>query len=360
MFLPNATNGFILSNGSPQYLPSFEHNKAIVQAAEAQGLDFALSMMKHKGPGGTSDFWGSCLESFSLMSGLAAVTERIELIPSVTLLATHPAVAARMIATLDDISGGRAALNLVTGWNKPEYESLGLWPGDEYFDRRYELAAEYVQVLRRLWTEDDVHHAGEFFQLAGATIKPKPRRAVPLVCAGQSPKGQDFTAAVGDYNFVMAAPDDLRGIVDGLQTYATGHGRSGVGTYALYCMIAEETDAEADRLCQSIIDTADLDAIAHLTGAAAIDTNTGGTSTQLLKSLERPAVEGNMTFLSFPVIKGSYESVARQLDELVERTGIDGILLTWPDFVDGVTKFGERVMPLLTTAASQTRLASQA
>jgi pyrimidine oxygenase len=294
------------------------------------------------------------------MSALAAVTERIQLIPSVTLLANHPAVAARMVATLDDISGGRAALNIVTGWNKPEYESIGLWPGDEFFDRRYELAREYVTVLRRLWTEDEVVHTGEFFRLDGATIKPKPEHPVPLVCAGQSPKGQSFTAEVGDYNFVMAAPDDLEGIVTGLQSRATEHGRSGVGTFALYSMIAEETDEEAERICQQIIDEADLDAIAHMTGAASIDTNAEGTSAQLLKSLERPAEEGNMTFLSFPVIKGSYESVARQLDELVERTGIDGILLTWPDFVDGVTRFGERVMPLLTTAASETRAALRA
>ncbi len=58
-----------------------------------------------------------------------------------------------------------------------------------------------------------------------------------------------------------------------------------------------------------------------------------------------------MAFLSLPVVKGSYERVATQLDEIAVSTGIDGALLTWPDFVDGVTKFGERVKPLLSDAA---------
>ena len=51
------------------------------------------------------------------------------------------------------------------------------------------------------------------------------------------------------------------------------------------------------------------------------------------------------------MVKGSYERVAAQLDEIAVSTGIDGALLTWPDFVGGITSFGERVKPLLTDAA---------
>lgn len=350
VFIPNATNGYIISTGSPQYRPSFAHNLAITQEAEKQGLDFVLSMMKHHGIPGSSDFWGSCLESFTLMSALASHTERLQLFPSVTTLATHPVLAARMVATIDEISQGRCGLNIVTGWNKPEYESMGLWPGDEYFDKRYTYAAEYVQVLRTLWSEGNADFRGEHFTLTDCDVRPKPLHDVPIVCAGQSPKGQRFTAEHGDRNFIMAERSQVASIASGVKQFGREAGRD-VGTFALYCVIAEETDAEAERLCQHILDNADTEAISLMLGGAALDTNQDGTSAQLLASLARPADEGNMAFLSLPVVKGSYESVARQFDEIAATTGIDGALLTWPDFVDGVTKFGERVKPLLTTAA---------
>ena len=67
--------------------------------AERQELDFVLSMMKYRGFGGQTGYWDACLETFTLMAGLAAATSRIGLFPSVTLLAHHPAVCARMVAT---------------------------------------------------------------------------------------------------------------------------------------------------------------------------------------------------------------------------------------------------------------------
>ena len=140
VFLPNGSNGYIPSKASPVYLPAYAHNKAITLEAERLGLDFVLSMMKFKGFGGETGYWDACLESFTLMSALAAETTRIGLFPSVTLLSAHPPVVARMIATLDDISEGRCGLNIVTGWNKPEYTQMGLWRGDEYYDRRYDYA----------------------------------------------------------------------------------------------------------------------------------------------------------------------------------------------------------------------------
>ncbi|GLZ47014.1 hypothetical protein Acsp06_31990 [Actinomycetospora sp. NBRC 106375] len=267
-----------------------------------------------------------------------------------TTLATHPIMAARMVATIDEMSGGRCGLNIVTGWNKPEYTQMGLWPGDDYFDRRYEFAAEYVQVLRALWSEGRTTFHGEFFDFDDADMRPKPVHTPTVVCAGQSPAGQAFTARYGDRNFIMAERSKVGSISAGVRELGAGEGRD-VGTFALYCVIAEETDEDADRVCDHIVANADLEAISYMTTGASLDTNPDGTSAQLLASLERPAAEGNMAFLSLPVIKGSYERVAAQFDEIAVTTGIDGALLTWPDFVGGVTKFGERVKPLLRDAA---------
>ena len=106
VFLPNGSNGYIILKAVEPYLPTYHHNLAITQEAEQQGLDFVLSMMKYKGFGGETGYWDACLESFTLMSALAAKTKTIGLIPTVTLLSQHPAFIARMVSTLDDISGG--------------------------------------------------------------------------------------------------------------------------------------------------------------------------------------------------------------------------------------------------------------
>ena len=86
VFIPIGNNGWLISTTSPQYMPSFDLNRQIMQKAEGYGLDFALSMIKLRGFGGTSEFWDHNLESFTLMAGLAAVTERIRLYASVAVL----------------------------------------------------------------------------------------------------------------------------------------------------------------------------------------------------------------------------------------------------------------------------------
>ena len=133
IFIPIGNNGWLISENSPQYWPSFALNKQVTLTAERYGLDFVLSMIKLRGFGGKTEFWDHNLESFTLMAGLAAVTHRIKLFATCATLAMPPAIAARMASTIDSISDGRFGLNLITGWQKPEYAQMGIWPGDEYF-----------------------------------------------------------------------------------------------------------------------------------------------------------------------------------------------------------------------------------
>src|SRR3954466_12844298 len=79
VFIPIGNNGWVISTTSPQYKPSFDLNREVVQRAERFGFDFALSMIKLHGFGGPSQFWAYNLESFTLMAGLAAVTSHIQL-----------------------------------------------------------------------------------------------------------------------------------------------------------------------------------------------------------------------------------------------------------------------------------------
>ena len=148
VFIPIGNNGWLISENAPQYKPSFELNKRVVVEAEKQGFAFALSMIKLRGFGGKTEFWDYNLESFTLMAGLAAVTERIKLYASTAVLTLPPALVARMATTIDSIAPGRFGVNIVSGWAKGEYSQMGLWPGDEYFRYRYDYATEYVRVLR--------------------------------------------------------------------------------------------------------------------------------------------------------------------------------------------------------------------
>ena len=346
VFLPNGSNGYIPSSGSPVYQPTYQHNLDISQTAERYGLDFVLSMMKFKGFGGETGYWDSCLESFTLMAGIAAATSKIGLFPSISILSQHPAVVARMIATIDDISGGRCGLNIVTGWNRPEYTQMGMWPGDQHYQRRYEYAAEYVQVLEALWKTGRCSFNGEFFNLDDCSVLPTPKRDIPLVCAGQSPAGREFVAEYAHHQFVLTGEANLISSVGDIRTKAEKYGRD-VGVYALFHMIVEDSDALAEDRVDAIINGADQGAIANILASAGLDTNQGGTADQLKAALGQSVEDGNMAFMGIPVIYGSPETVARRIKQVEVTTGVDGMLFSWPDFVGGLERFGEEVMPQL-------------
>ena len=93
VFIPIGNNGWLISTTSPQYMPTFDLNRTIVEKAERFGFDFALSMIKLHGFGGSSQFWEHNLESFTLMAGLAAVTKRIQLFATCAVLTMPPPIA---------------------------------------------------------------------------------------------------------------------------------------------------------------------------------------------------------------------------------------------------------------------------
>src|SRR5712664_3506611 len=125
VFIPIGSNGWLVSTTSPQYKPSFELNRRTTINAERYGFDFALSMIKLRGFGGKTEFWEHNLESFTLMAGLAAVTSRIKIYATAATLTVPAPIVARMASTIDSIAGpGRFGINLITGWQKAEYDQM--------------------------------------------------------------------------------------------------------------------------------------------------------------------------------------------------------------------------------------------
>lgn len=353
VFLPNGSNGYLMTTAIKPYLPTWELNKAVTLEAEKQGLDFVLSMMKYRGFGGATGHWDSCLESFTMTAALAGITERIGLIATVTVLAQHPAYTARMMATLDDISGGRAGLNIVTGWNKAEYAQMGLWRGDEYYQQRYDYALDYVNILRGLWHDGKITHHSKYFDLEDCFCLPQPKREIPIVSAGQSKAGGDFVAAIGGHNFVMTAPENVHRIAAELRAAGEKSGNP-VGTYALFHLVTARNDNDARAECDNIVAGGDVEAIKYMIGSATLDTVKDGTTEQVRQSAESDAgllggdlSSGNMAFMGFPVLYGSYANVAKQIDDMAADPNLDGILFSWPDWIPGIRAFGEQVLPLL-------------
>jgi pyrimidine oxygenase len=345
VFIPIGNNGWLISTTSPQYMPSFELNKAIVQRAERYGVDFALSMIKLRGFGGDSEFWDYNLESFTLMAGLAAVTQRIKLFASVAVLTIPPAIIARMAVTIDSIAKGRFGINIVSGWHAAEYTQMGVWPGEHYFAERYDYSTEYVQIMQELWQTGQSDFNGKYFQMDDCRLGPTPPRPIEIVSAGQSDRGMRFTAELGNYAFCLGtgvntptahAPTNQRLIEAGQRA-----GRD-VGTYVLMMVIADETDEAAMEKWNYYKAGVDKKAIAWMFDQAGADAQASEHSTAKAMVLPDGAVNFNMGTLV-----GSYASVARMLDEAADVAGTKGIMLTFDDFLIGLEQFGQRIQPLM-------------
>ena len=345
VFIPIGNNGWLLSENAPQYLPSFELNKQITLKAEKYGLDFALSMIKLRGFGGKTEFWDHNLESFTLMAGLAAVTSRIKLYATAPTLCLPPAIVARMASTIDSISNGRFGINLVTGWQRPEYSQMGLWPGDEYFGRRYEYLSEYAQVLRDLWETGSSDLKGEFFQMEDCRLSPRPQAEMKIICAGQSAAGMAFTATHADYNFCFGkginTPTAFAPTVERLEEAKAKTGRD-VSSYVLFMVISDETDEAARAKWEHYKAGADEAAIAWLGLQGAADTKSGADTN--IRQMADPTSAVN---INMGTLVGSHATVAALLDEVVTVPGTGGVLLVFDDFLKGLDDFGTRIQPLM-------------
>ena len=341
IFIPIANNGWMMSVNSPQYMPSFQLNRTIAEKAEAYGFNFLLSMVKLRGFGGHTEFWDHNLESFTLMAGLAAVTERIQLFASVATPTLPPALVARMAATIDDISNGRFGINIVSGWNQSEYAQMGLWPGDWFYERRYDYASEYVTILRELWATGQSDFRGEFFTMTDCRLSPRPKAGrVPIVCAGQSDRGMQFCATYGDYQFIIGNDDFAVTAADRGVCWIMPR-RPGATWDPMRCTSSSpgRPTPRRSRSGRTTGRVADLEAIAYMTGQANLDVS--GSTAAIITQMQ------NAFALNIGKLVGSHTTVAKQLDELATIDGLKGVMCIFDDFVAGTEDFGRNVMPLL-------------
>src|SRR5215831_12296705 len=136
------------------------------------------------------------LDPFITMTFAAAVTRQIRLATGICLVPEHnPLVLAKVIASLDSLSGGRFALGVGVGWSAEEFAALGI-----PFERRAQRTREYIEVMRRLWGEQVTSFHGEFVNFDNARAFPKPSRGgdLPVMFGGESGPALKRVADVGN------------------------------------------------------------------------------------------------------------------------------------------------------------------
>ncbi|MBS7544836.1 LLM class flavin-dependent oxidoreductase [Ancylobacter oerskovii] len=333
---------------------SFDYNAKLTLTAEALGFDLVFGVaqwMPKGGQGPTRTEAG--LDSFIATASLASITSRILLVSTLHVLygPWHPIHLAKFGATLDHISKGRWGINVVTGHRAYEHELFG-WSRIEH-DRRYELADEFVSVLKRLWTEEEPfsYRGQAAWQFKDAYISPRPLFGRPvLVNATGSDAGIDFAARHSDLVFVASpgggdidsALASLPAHTARLKQAARAHGRD-IRTILNPLIVARETQAEAEAYAQAIVDNVDLASIA---GRARLDSDAHawrGHKGGDLRFGVGGAIGGNVQLI------GSPEQIADQLVRL-HAAGVDGFQLAFYDFEPDLAFFGARILPLLKQA----------
>jgi FMN-dependent oxidoreductase (nitrilotriacetate monooxygenase family) len=309
---------------------------------------------------------------------MTAVTSRIGIVPTFGTYAYPPYLLARLMATLDQVSAGRAGWNAVTGSSDFAAMNFGL-PGMPEHDLRYDMADEYMDVLGKLWdswepgaiiadTETGVlvdparvhavNHAGQFFKTRGPLNSgPCPQGRPVIAQAGGSPRGRQFASAHADTIVVhtkgVAAMKAYR---DDIRVRMAGHGRDPDSCKLLFLVnpIVGETRqdaAERKQLRQAAASRAIHQRLAHLGKVTNIDFGSfdldqplrpGLTTNGHQQTLDefiakaggrtlRQAMEDhNTTALSVELI-GTADDVAAMMDETMQEVGGDGFLFSMPN-----------------------------
>jgi pyrimidine oxygenase len=245
----------------------------------------------------------------------------------------NPAVAAKMIATLDQISNGRAGLNIVAGAYRGEFEQMDAWDAALDHDARYDLTEEWTRLVKRLWREPSVTFQGKYFDFRDCVSEPKPLKPPFLICAGMSRRGFDFSVREADGCFIGGRDEaETRDASARARALAAQLGKP-IRTYCMMTVIAADTDEEAEAKAQSYREGLDEGAV--------------------LGMLESYGVAGNaMTaraqgaFMTQAAV-GSPATCAAKIEAFLRSCDIDGLMFIYDDYLQGLRVTGREILPRL-------------
>lgn len=338
IFLPIGNGGWMLSTTAPHPEASYAWNRRAALHAESIGLDFVMSMAKWRGFGGTTDHWGRSLESMTMMSALAEATTRVRIWATLHANVHNPAIAAKMLATLQDVSGGRAGMNIVNGSYAGEFEQFGLWDPQLSHQDRYRMTELWTEAVVRLWTEPSVTMHTPYFDLVDCESRPHPASRPTLISAGRSEDARRFQARYADGAFLAAESlDEMRMLSADVHARAEANGRV-CRTYSMLTVVQDETDELAARKVYEWGAGLDRGALARMR-------RTWGVPEDQARAWAEGA-EGEAAFQT-AYVAGCAGTVTEHIEYIVREADLDGLMLIFPEYDQDLLLFGETVLPAL-------------
>ncbi|MGA5820655.1 NtaA/DmoA family FMN-dependent monooxygenase [Kitasatospora sp. NPDC094028] len=374
------------ASGSHIAFDSFRH---LARTAERGKFDFfflaeGLRLRETKGRIHDLDVVGRP-ESITVLNALAAVTDRIGLAATVSATFNEPYELARRFATLDHLSGGRAAWNVVTTSDAFTGENFRRGGYLDHADR-YTRAAEFLGLAREFWDagEDGVRHAGPQFEVEGRLSLARPPQGHPVVIqAGDSDEGREFAAAHADVIFTrhstLAAGQAFHADVK-RRLAAYGREPDALKIMPGATFVLADTDAEAVELAAEVrraqvgpqtaidfleqvwgIDLSDHDPDGPLPAVDPVPASTlvqgrvrHGDPLATAARWREVAAEKGLSSRELVIeltgrqsFIGSPATVAGQIDEFVQNDAADGFILVPHLTPGGLDDFVDRVVPLL-------------
>lgn len=350
---------FIPTHGDSRYIGSAEgarvvdHNylKQVAQAADSLGYEGVLI------PTGRS-----CEDPWVVASSLLSVTTRLKFLVAVRPGLHQPALAARMAATFDRLSGGRLLINLVTGGDQAELEGDGV-----YLDHaaRYEQSAEFIRIWREILTRS---HTGESYDFEGKHLSVKGAKLLyppvqqpfpPVYFGGSSPAAHDLAAEqVEAYLTWGEPPAEVAKKVADVRARAARKGRTVKFGIRLHVIVRETDDqawAAADALISKLDDKtvavaqsafAKMDSEGQRRMAALHAGGTKRTRTDLEISPNLWAGVGLARSGAGTALVGDPKTVAARIQEYAD-LGIDIFVFSGYPHLEEAYRFAELVFPLL-------------
>jgi dimethylsulfone monooxygenase len=299
--------------------PAFELGRSVLCAADAAGFDIILFAERHLGPD---------LEAWITASAIGAATRRIRSMVAVHPGLWHPALIAKMAATLDRISSGRMAINLVTGWNEVEHRMFG-GSAMLHDDDRYIRAEEYIEILRGLWTTSPFSYAGRFYQLDNVELLLRPAAPAPpdIFTASRSERGRDMVARHADWWFLdfpktvqstQEMMESLKRSIDDMDERAARHGRKVRYGFNPFVAFGSSEDAAMEDIINLIMST-DPDADGRKIRSRILPALKAGCVGPADRIREQMMKLGDLGIeLLLLKLVPSLETVARVRDEIIE------------------------------------------
>ncbi len=345
------TNTIPNMSSVPEILqPTWANTLASAHLADNAGLEAIIPIARWKGYlDDKADHPSNIVfETFTWAAGVAAATQYSAVFATSHAPTMHPMLVAKESATIDAISGGRFALNIVGGWNRREFDMFGIDLMEH--DQRYVYLEEWLQLLRRLWTSPtEFDYESKYFRMKKAISRPQPLQpgGVPVMNAALSPTGMRFSAKFSDLGLISpqgATPEDWRPQIANYKKMAREEFGREIQLWTNCAVVQRETQKEAEdylrRYSEEYLDVEVMDSLMRTISAE----NNIPMGSERLEFMRRRMAVG----AGHPLI-GTAQSIAKEL-EAISNVGIDGVIMTWVDYVDGVERFIKDALPLLERA----------